>query len=170
MLQSNLKCWYIYLHLKWKNSETTHVVLCLWISSCLMLLWKAKVLMTKVFLAIDQPLTWRHAAHTDVCVEVSAVCWLLSASHGHRLHVVQHPAAASWPEDPLPVGGSCDQRGHMGHGSVGIRLPGMSPHVCSVWYMWWWTTLQCVCVCVTVCCFFHVCWLNQTRCVTSHQV
>ncbi|KAF7211681.1 transcript variant X1 [Nothobranchius furzeri] len=66
----------------------------------------------------------------DVRVKVSAMHWCVPGSHGDHLHVVQRSAAASRLEDPLPVGGSRDQRGHLGHGSVGFWFLGMMMCVC----------------------------------------
>lgn len=68
---------------------------------------------------------------TDVCLKVSDVCWRVSDSHGDRLHGVQHPAVDSWAEHQLPVGGSRDQRGHLGHRPVGLRLLGT--YTCVMW-------------------------------------
>lgn len=68
---------------------------------------------------------------TDVCLKVSDVRWRVSDSHGNRLHGVQHPAVDSWAEYQLPVGGSRDQRGHLGHRPVGLRLLGT--YKCVMW-------------------------------------
>lgn len=68
---------------------------------------------------------WCPCPLPDVCVQVSAVCRQVSGCPGAHLHVVQRPALASSAEDPLPVGGSCDKRGHLGHRPLGIRAHGV---------------------------------------------